>query len=102
MLCMQVLMTEMPRLATIRLQGKLVQPWVKDLVEAWRVQSRTLPVGSHICIDLSAIFFADESGRAALRFLHQAGCKLLGSEDFITEVLGVGSIPPREPLLPEA
>jgi ABC-type transporter Mla MlaB component len=76
-----------PKIVTLRLEGKLVRPWVDDLIQAWRNLSERLPLKFAIRIDLNAVLFADDYGRSMLAALHRTGCQLAGPAPFIAAVL---------------
>lgn len=76
-----------PRQTTIRLEGKLVEPWVDELVQVWADLS-AFPRGDlAVRVDLDAVSFIDESGKSALCVLWMAGCELHGTGTFVASVI---------------
>jgi ABC-type transporter Mla MlaB component len=76
-----------PAVVTLRLEGKLVQPWVDELHRTWSGLAGRLPLDCSIRIDLNAVSFVDEYGRSILAALHRVGCQLHGSAPFIAAVI---------------
>jgi len=55
----------------LRLDGRIVGPWVQELDRAWR--SLTGSLGSKkLLIDLGGVTYADSDGRQVLAEIHQA------------------------------
>src|SRR5437660_3742735 len=72
--------------ATIRLEGKLVGPWVEELERCWN----TAMAGwrnTQLLVDLNMVTFVDASGRALLTKMHNAGAKLMGRGILTTYIL---------------
>jgi ABC-type transporter Mla MlaB component len=72
---------------TLRLEGKLVDPWVDELVKVWANLSGCPPTERTTRVDLEAVSFVDESGKSMLSVLWRAGCELHGSGPFIASVI---------------
>lgn len=66
--------------ATLRLEGKLLGPWVDELVQA----SAALP---RVRLDLSAVSFVDAAGMRALRELVRHGATVAACSGFVAELL---------------
>lgn len=62
----------------LRLEGKLIGPWVEEVELCWRRAFATLGDRS-VYIDLSAVSFVDTAGGALLARMQQAGFRLAGS-----------------------
>ena len=71
--------------ATIRLEGKLVGPWVEELERCWNT-AMTGWRNSQLLVDLNMVTFVDASGRALLT-KHNAGAKLIGRGILTTYIL---------------
>jgi hypothetical protein len=72
---------------TLRLEGRLIQPWGDELVRTWiALLERTHPVRS-IRVDLNAVSFVDEYGKWILASLQHRNCQLCGSGLFITSII---------------
>lgn len=71
----------------LRLEGKLVQPWVDELVHVWMELMTRLPRQTPIKVDLSEVSFVDVFGKTLLASMLKAGCSLHGSGPFISAVI---------------
>ena len=72
--------------AMIRLEGKLVGPWVEELERCWN----TAMAGwrnTQLLVDLNMVTFVDASGRALLTKMHNAGARLMGRGILTTYIL---------------
>jgi ABC-type transporter Mla MlaB component len=87
MLRIHVEETENPATLTLRMEGKLIQPWVDELGKAWRSLIQRLPRPRSIRADLHAVSYVDEAGMAMLTTLYLAGCELVGSGLFIAAAI---------------
>ena len=72
---------------TIRLEGKLIHPWIDLLVDTWMKVRARVPGQSRLQIDLEAVSFVDERGRSTLHAMWRAGCELHGSGPFISALI---------------
>ena len=72
---------------TLRLEGKLVQPWVQELLEAWTALVQRLPEGREVRGILDAVSFVDECGRSALCMMGRKGCAFRASGPFMAAVI---------------
>jgi hypothetical protein len=72
---------------TLRLEGKLVDPWGDELVKAYMALTRCRLDGQEVGIDLEAVSFVDPRGRSILTALRRLGCTLRGSGPFIEAVI---------------
>jgi ABC-type transporter Mla MlaB component len=71
---------------TLKLEGKLVGPWVMELARSWR----ELPAAREsMHLDLSAVTFVDGAGLALLRNLLAAGARLAACSGLVSELLHV-------------
>ena len=87
MLRIHVEETENPTTVTLRMEGKLIQPWVPELGKAWHSLIHRYPRPRSIRADLHAVSYVDEAGMAMLTSLYLAGCELAGSGVFITAAI---------------
>jgi ABC-type transporter Mla MlaB component len=76
-----------PEAPRIRLEGKLIHPWVAELVQAWMDLVTRLPRQTPIQVDLSAVSFVDARGRTLLASMLKAGCSLDGTGPYISAVI---------------
>lgn len=74
-------------IVTLRLEGKLVQPWIDELIQAWIDLGKADSHDQTVQIDLNAVSFVDTQGRAILACLRRLGCRLTGSGPFIAAVI---------------
>jgi ABC-type transporter Mla MlaB component len=72
--------------ATVKLEGKLMEPWVAEVLSAC-----ALPPGatSELTLDLSAVSFVDGAGVALLHGLLRRGVKVAACSHFIAELLNL-------------
>jgi anti-anti-sigma regulatory factor len=73
--------------ATVRLEGKLLGPWVEPLCAEC---AAAVAAHGRAVIDLSAATFVDEAGARAVRDLIAAGHEVVGCRGFVKELLGAG------------
>lgn len=71
----------------LRLEGKLVHPWVDELFTVWMELATRLPGRVPISLDLSEVSFVDVRGKALLASMLKAGCAIHGSGPFISAVI---------------
>ena len=65
--------------ATIRLEGKLLEPWVEAVRQA--------ALRRDVSLDLSAVTFADDAGVRLLRELVDGGANVVSCSNFIAALL---------------
>ena len=70
----------------LRLEGKLIAPWVADVEQCWK---NVVPIlGTRaVHVDLSAVKFVDTAGGALLTRMHEAGFRL-GNDQLISAKTG--------------
>ncbi len=73
--------------ATLRLEGKLVYPWMMELAHAWARLHNGLPHGTRTRIDISAVSYVDECGMILLEVLKRRDCEIFGSGVVATGIL---------------
>lgn len=82
----------------LRLEGKLIDPWVEELVKVWMNLADRFPSEFAVVrVDLEAVSFVDEHGISMLRTLRRMGCQLQGSGPFISAIIEDSLVfdPPR-------
>jgi ABC-type transporter Mla MlaB component len=72
--------------STLRLEGKLVGPWVAELA---RLCDQLSGSTDRLRLDLSAVTFVDRPGVALLRDLLGRGATLAGCSGLVAELLHV-------------
>ena len=76
-----------PEGARLRLEGKLIHPWVGELVQVWMDLAASLPRQTPIHVDLGAVSFVDARGKTLLASMLKGGCFLHGTGPFISAVI---------------
>jgi ABC-type transporter Mla MlaB component len=76
-----------PDAVRLRLEGKLIHPWVDELFRVWMEVSPRIPGHWEVLVDLSEISFVDARGKAMLAAMRRAGCSLRGPTPFIEAVI---------------
>jgi hypothetical protein len=67
---------------TLKLEGKLLEPWVGELLRA------CAPAG-RLSLDLSAVTFVDGAGVELLQTLLRRGVRVIACSGFVAELLHV-------------
>ena len=70
--------------ATLRLDGRVIGPWVEELQRACEQVLRT---GARLTLDLSEVWFVDRRGVRLLRILKDRDVKLVNVSGFVAELL---------------
>jgi hypothetical protein len=63
---------------TLRVEGRLVGPWVDELERAWRSVTSD-PTDGRVAIDLTDVTFVGEEGKKLLEEMYGEGAKLKAS-----------------------
>ena len=72
---LRITIDENPESVTLRLEGKLIGPWVEEVEQCWRKVFAT--VGPRmVLVDLSAVDFVDRAGRLLLARMEAAGFRI--------------------------
>ncbi len=72
---LRITIQESPQASTLKLEGKLVGPWVCELEQAW---SAVAP-GRVLIVDLADVTFIDYAAKTLLARMHEGGAKLVAS-----------------------
>lgn len=70
---------DVPRVFTLRLEGRLEGQLVPELAKSWEAAS-TNPAKPILRVDLTGITFIDASGKALLAAMHKQGAELLAGD----------------------
>jgi len=62
-------------LVVLKLEGRLVGPWVGEVEKAWKSATNT-GKQQHVAVDLCGVTFVDNAGKELLSRMHQAGANL--------------------------
>ncbi len=60
------------RSTALKLEGKLVGPWIEELEKTWH-SVRSSPDGGRLLVDLGGVTFVDEPGEELLAEMDQGG-----------------------------
>jgi len=77
---------------TLRLEGRLVGPWVGELRQ---ICEPLVSNGTQLAVDLTEVTFADENGVSLLAGLRARGARLLNALPFVEEQLRSASLARR-------
>lgn len=68
-----------PRILTLRLEGRLEGPWVRELERCWRgmLDSGTRPT---VRVDLTGVTYIDGAGKARLAEMHEQGAEFIAGD----------------------
>ncbi|HSB71081.1 MAG TPA: hypothetical protein VLT62_17270 [Candidatus Methylomirabilis sp.] len=69
---------------TIRLEGRVIGPWVNELR---RTCEECFSTGTKLCLDLSEVLFLDRDGVELLRSLRERDVRFLNCSRFVAEQL---------------
>ena len=76
---LRITVHDSPRTLTFQLEGRLAEPWLRELEECW--QSTLARQGEPIlCVDLTGVTFIDAAGQACLAALHRQGAEFLAAD----------------------
>jgi anti-anti-sigma regulatory factor len=73
-----------PLTRVLKLEGKLLEPWIEELQEVCRHAQRQTAV---VVLDLAAVSFVDASGAIALRHLIRQGVAVQHCSPLVVELL---------------
>jgi ABC-type transporter Mla MlaB component len=86
---------------TLRLEGKLAQPWVDEVAKVWTAFAAQDQDKRRIQVDMEHVSFVDKHGESLLCLLLQAGCQLHGSGAYIRGVIEELPAPKSPPPNPD-
>jgi hypothetical protein len=70
--------------ATVKPEGKLLEPWISELHDAFRTAHKQ---DAYATLDLAGLSYIDAPGSIALRDLIRRGVTVTGCSPLITELL---------------
>jgi anti-anti-sigma regulatory factor len=71
---------------SLRLEGRVEGAWVRVLREAW-LAALGRSTGRKLVVDLRAVNFSDQEGRALLLEMQKKGAELVKASGFMREIL---------------
>jgi anti-anti-sigma regulatory factor len=82
---LRITIDDRPQMTTFRLEGRLAEPWVRELETCWR--STLARQGKpNLCMDLTGVTFIDAAGQAILAAMHRQGAEFIAA-DCVTKAL---------------
>ena len=94
---LKVTTTNQNQTVTLKLEGKLVGPWVQEVTRVWDDTART-PRGGYV-IDLRSVTFIDSPGKALLATMSRHGAQLIATDcltrNIVDEIEKEGCAPPK-------
>src|SRR5580704_14509950 len=83
---LKISFSEIPTEEKWILEGRLTEPWVRELRTSWKRNHRTAKERACI-VDLKEITFVDKSGERLLRAMVREGAQCIGSGIYIKHIL---------------
>lgn len=83
---LKVTITETPTERRFIVEGRLVEPWVKELETAWQ-ETVSTQNGRACVFDLNGVTFVDKRGESLLRALWKAGAQFTARGVYTKHVL---------------
>ena len=71
---------------TLKLEGKLVQPWVAEVEKTWKNLQKTARQRD-LVVDLNAVSSIDNDGKRLLRQMHMVHAEFLADGPFLRHML---------------
>jgi hypothetical protein len=83
---LRITVHDAPRTLTVRLEGRLAGPWVRELEECWRgaLASQGEP---SLRVDLTEVTSIDAAGQACLQALHRHGAEFVAADCLMKAVV---------------
>jgi ABC-type transporter Mla MlaB component len=72
------------RIRTLKLEGKLLEPWIGELESAC---GGALSTADRVCLDLCDLTFIDAAGAQFLTGLIRDGARVIACSGFVAEML---------------
>jgi hypothetical protein len=88
---LRVTIHESPQVLAFQLEGKLVGPWLRELLECWQSNliQRRKPI---LRVDLTGVTFIDDAGKACLSAMSRQGAEFVAADclmkEIVTEIQG--------------
>jgi hypothetical protein len=106
---LRITVHDAPRALTLRLEGRLAGPWVRELEECWQatLAGQREPI---LRVDLTEVTSLDAAGQACLAALHRQGAEFVAADCLMRAVVaeitrenpGENPLPDRRPTESEA
>lgn len=72
---------------TLRLEGKLLRPWVEEVAHEWEAARRDAGADGRVHFDLAGLTFLDDAGAQLMRDLIARGAHVTGCSRFVADLL---------------
>lgn len=72
---------------TLRLEGKLLRPWVAELSREWDIARVQAGTPGRVVFDLTSLTFLDDAGAELVRDLLRRGATVTGYSRFVSDLL---------------
>ena len=76
---LRITVSDWPRMITFRLEGRLVEPWVRELEMCW-LSTLARQGKPNLCVDLAGVTFIDAAGEAILAAMHRQGAEFIAAD----------------------
>ena len=83
---LKITLHDQPDQLRLRLEGRLVGPWVQELNQCWRTAISTT-ANRAVVVDLREVDFVDTDGQALLETMRREGVQLIAATPLIRSVL---------------
>jgi anti-anti-sigma regulatory factor len=76
---LRITTSDSPRVLTLRLEGRLEGPWVRELEQCWRsmLDGASRPT---VHVDLTGVTYIDAAGKARLAQMHEQGARFIAGD----------------------
>jgi anti-anti-sigma regulatory factor len=76
---LRITVNEKPQTITFRLEGRLVEPWARELEMCW-LGTLARQGKPDLCVDLTGVTFIDAAGEAILTAMHRQGAEFIAAD----------------------
>ena len=90
---LRITVNDGPQIITLRLEGRLVEPWVRELEMCW-LTTLARQGKPNLCVDLTGVTFIDAAGEAILTAMHRHGAEFIAADCVTKAVVTEISQPP--------
>jgi hypothetical protein len=90
---LRITVNDRPEMITFRLDGRLVEPLVRELEMCW-LSALAKQGKPNLCVDLTGVTFIDAAGEAILTAMHRQGAEFVAADCVTKAVVAEISQPP--------